>query len=87
VGTAAIHLKANAAKPFEDIGAPDRIDQNSPWAVLTLRASRLRRSVASCYRNWSNNVRLLGRDTAGKQEGAPAGPLLVYWRARQDSNL
>ena len=35
----------------------------------------------------SNNARLLGRDTPVNRIGPTRGPISVYWRARQDSNL
>ena len=65
-------------------GAPDRIDSDRLRAIFT-PLGRLRRLKR--WRVLSNNVRLLGRDTPGKQKRARKGPIFIYWRARQDSNL
>ena len=52
MGTAAIHLKANAALPVEKIGAPDRI--NSVASLPHPSGARFARLSADCVGLGSN---------------------------------
>ena len=66
----------------EKTGAPGRIDSS-------LRSSPLRGAfgVQTGCAGLSNEGRLLGREHTGKRLGPRKGAQVIYWRARQDSNL